>query len=270
MKRVRKSTEPPTLTRFRVARPNATWAEMRGDAHFGGMAAYDAVRDVACYDQGSICAYCETELDHANPLRIRVEHFHSKGGSQVSTTNWTLLWPNMLAVCLGGGNTAMGAPFFAPPLPENLSCDAHKAHLEHIGKLNIPCAGEVLNPLDVPAYPSLFKYVHSLGALEPDPLGCAATVIAGNACASTAELVKNTIEVFNLNCPRLCDERQRISRAIEGNKKAARDEGLSPGAGLARIAQRKFTRRFPPFFTTIRACLGRAGEEYLQGVQYDG
>ena len=270
MKRVRKSDEPPHLTGFRRSRPDATWAELRNDAHFGGMQAYDDVRDTTALDQGRICAYCEIEVDPANALRIRVEHFHSKSDVQANAVNWALHWPNMLAVCLGGGNPAMPAPFFADPLPANLSCDSHKAHFEQIGRLAIPCDGDVLNPLLTPAYPSLFKYLHSVGELEPDPVACNATVIAGNRHASTEALVARTIEVFNLNCIRLCDARLIISRSIERDKKAARQEGLSPDAGLARIASRKFVQSFPQFFTTVRACLGQAAETYLQGIQYNG
>lgn len=270
MKRVRKSDEPPSLRDFRCSRPGASWDEMRGDAHFGGMRAYDDVRDTTARDQGGLCAYCEIEIDPANALRIRVEHFHSKADIQPGAINWALHWPNMLAVCLGGGNPALGAPHFAKPLQLNLSCDSHKARFEHIGKLAIPCDGDVLNPLLAPANPSLFKYLHSDGKLEPDPVACSATVIAGNRHASTEALVARTIEVFNLNCPRLRDARRTVAWAIEHDKKMARSEGLPAPQGLARIAERRLARRFPQLLTTVRACLGQAAETYLQGIQYNG
>ena len=102
MKRIFKSPEPPCLNDYREANPADSWERMRNNAHGFGQAVYDCLAELALYDQGGLCAYCE--LDVSRQLNtFRVDHFVAKSLSNIST-NWGLEWENMLGCCKGGEN----------------------------------------------------------------------------------------------------------------------------------------------------------------------
>ncbi|MBF0477402.1 MAG: TIGR02646 family protein [Deltaproteobacteria bacterium] len=271
MKAVVKGVAPPELTHFRSRCPRATWEEMRHDPYFEGQQAYTQIRGRLLGDQGGICAYCELDIRDNHPLKCRVEHFHPKSDT-TSPKNWALDWNNLLAVCNGGSNEYVNTPgFFLMPKDENLSCDAHKDRMIQKGKLSPAGEGWILNPLQVNSFPNLFRVNHFSGRLEPDELACnQVSPIQPNNLGSTLDLVQKTIDMLNLNCARLCDERMILIRTIEQGKKEQRKKGFSPTEGLENLCKRYFHFRWPQFFSTIRFCLGQAAEKYLQEIGYNG
>ncbi|MGR8935766.1 MAG: retron system putative HNH endonuclease [Gammaproteobacteria bacterium] len=271
MKRVLKANEPSTLTNYRNAVPQGSWDGMKNDPHNGGQQAYQDCRRDSIRDQNGLCAYCEIDIHDNNPLKCRVEHFHPK--SDISSThNWALDWQNMLGVCNGGCNPHVtGDGFYLPPTEENLSCDAHKDRMIQTKRLKEQCEGWISNPLQLMAFPVLFRLEKSTGFLLPDSNICAnCPPWPGNLHSSMEELVQNTIDMLNLNCDRLAQERLRIIRDIENNKKRQRTQGYSPEQGLSNLARRYFRTSRLGFFTTIRLCLGEFAEIHLQSLQFQG
>lgn len=270
VKRVLKGSAPANLQTFRQARPQAGWEALRSDPHHGGQTAYDDIRKQTHQDQGGLCAYCEIDIRDNDPLKSLIEHFHPKS-DRSGDVNWALDWSNMLAVCKGGSYKHVPAPHSMEPLSENQSCDVHKNHRIQQGKLPENCNGWVLNPLHLPAWPSLFEIDKFSGELRASEAHCAAAAPwPNNQHSDVASLVQHTIASLNLNCPRLCKARLAVVRDIEHNKKKQRLAGVSPQQGLANLAQRYLLRRWRPFFTTICLCLGSGADEYLQKIQYQG
>ena len=247
MKRVEKSAEPQSLAAFRTACPNDTWEQMRGDALHSGQQAYADCRSHTGADQQGLCAYCEVQLTEDQPHKCRVEHIHPKSDDS-SGHNWHLDWQNLLSVCNGGETEGCAET----PLPENLSCDAHKkdAHL-------------AVSPLDIPAFPNVFVFDKASWHLHADPDACA---LAGLDAAQ----LEQSIETLNLNCSRLARLRREVLYTIEHRKKILRGKDYTPEKAAPKLASDFFQTQWPEFFTTIRCCLGPAAEEYLRSIDYTG
>ena len=268
MKRVSKSAPPQTLVNYASAYPGATWDQMRDDNTNDGYTAARDCRIDAVRDQGGLCAYCESRISPDDPLHCGVEHFHSKadkGGNH----NWSLDWQNMLAVCDGGSKRTQEDKALYP-LPENLSCDAHKDHMVNRGKLATKCEGFLLNPTNAPAFPNVFSFHKGTGCLSPNAECCEGVEIPGNAYESTTELISHTIEFLNLNCDRLVERRRRLVVNIDRNKKELRARNISPADMPGKLIQRYFSVKWPEFFTTLRCCLGATVENYLISIYYQG
>ena len=271
MKRVLKGVEPPALTTYHDANPDAKWQEMQKDLADNGRHACLDCRDQAIIDQKGLCAFCEIDISDNSPLKCRVEHFHPK--SDTSTEhNWAQDWQNMLGVCSGGSRSEVrDQSFYLPPTEKNLSCDAHKDRMIQLRKLPENCTGWILNPLQLVATPSLFRVKKGSGELIPDPASCLASEPwPDNRHASVKMLVQHTIEMLNLNCDRLTQTRLRIIYNIERNKKHQRQKGFNAQQGLENLAQLYFRKPWPNFFTTIRLCLGPAAETYLTNIAFQG
>ena len=269
MKGIRKPAEPDTLVTYRTANPNGTWEQMRDDPHHDGMQAYIDVKTTLVRSQRALCAYCERsiagglseeELERSRSAQ-RVEHFHPKSDAG-GLTNWALHWPNLWAVCLGGGQRPpegiQAAPAdYLPPLPENLSCDAYKDHQVTIGQLPLAPEGHILAPNEVPSFPRLFRYT-SDGMIEPDLVSCAAHHVPSNQHADTQTLVAETIRHLNLCCNRLVMARYVALRTIEDliARRRQANPGVNPHIVLREIAEWLFSpnieRRWPKLFTMIR------------------
>jgi uncharacterized protein (TIGR02646 family) len=265
MKRVIKGEDPLTLLGYKACKPDATWDDMRNDPFNDGRKAAKDCLNYAINNQKGLCAYCETKLDPARPQGCRVEHFHPKSGTSAGH-NWHLDWHNMLAACNGGERDES----LDTPLPDNLSCDAHKNHLlGNKGRLAGNMKEELVNPLDIPAFPNVFAFSKGSGHLQVDSSAClAAGVDAGK--------LQRTIEVLNLNCHRLSGRRHKIVIDIDKNKKKLRLRNYRPEEAQRLLAKRYFgshssdSSAWPEFFTAIRCCLGQAAETYLQEIRYKG
>lgn len=271
MKRALKGSEPPALQIYRNAVPQASWEDMRNDPHHGGQQAYADCRRDSIQDQNGLCAYCEIHIRDNNPLKCRIEHFHPKS-DQSTTHNWALDWNNMIAVCNGGSNPHIVAGgFHLKPTEKNLSCDAHKDRMIQTKRLPENCEGWILNPLQLAAFPSLFHLEKHTGFLQPDLSACQNySPWPDNRHQSLEALVRHTIDMLNLNCDRLAQERLRLIRDIEANKKRQRTQGFTLAQGMNNLTQRYFRTVWPAFFTTIRLCLGEFAETYLQSLEFQG
>lgn len=269
VKRVLKGMVPPTLARYAQAAPRSSWEQMRDDPYFQGRQAYQDCRSTCIADQKGLCAYCEVDIRDNDPLKCHVEHFHPKA-DKTTSHNWALDWQNMLGVCNGGSVDYLERPFYLPPRQANLSCDAHKDWMIQQSKLPALCEGWILNPLQLAAFPSLFRIKMSTGNLYPNTVACNSVSWSGNQHASIEGLIQHTINVLNLNCDRLVQERLRVIRDIERSKKRQRERGFNAEQGLSNLARQYLHQPWPAFFTVIRWCLGQAAERYLQSVQFAG
>lgn len=267
MKRVARTAEPVELQTFREANPACSWDEMRNDAQ--GRTVYSLVRSRLVEGQGGICALCEIKVSGDDPTLCRVEHFHPKS-DRSTEHNWALDWQNMIAVCTGGSQRHHVKPHAKEPLSENLSCDAYKDKMIQGRQLEECCEGWIINPLACPAFPRLFFLEKSTGELFADREQCAEVHVEGNRYSTTQELVEQTIIMLNLNCDRLREARKTVLWHIEHHKKKLRDNGRTPQQGLDELTNRFLRRQWPPFFTTIRFCLGAPAERYLQEIGYQG
>jgi len=265
MKRVLKGPPPRLLQNYLSINPVATWDQMRDDNAQGGYRAAHSCRDQAMSDQGEICAYCEQKMSLEGYSRPQVEHFHQKsdrGGSH----NWSLDWRNMLAVCDGGSRSSK-EDRIEHPLPQNLSCDAHK---NHVKGLPVDCEGYLLNPLDIPPFPNLFVFDKATCCIKPNETACSLVELPENTYETTAELVARTIEILNLNCNRLFKKRQHHMWNIDHVKKVLRQRGISPTKMHEKLIYRFFGTKWPEFFATLRCCLGEAVESYLMSIDFKG
>lgn len=265
MKRISKSSPPNELTTFAGDNPAAKWKDFRNEKSGED---YKALRATILKDQGGLCAYCEQAIALRPESSQRVEHVHSKSDASQLGVNWALDWNNVVAVCLGG-SSAIDDDHTRHPLPDNLSCDSHKAYLEQQGRIPKANEGYLLNPLDMPAFPNVFSFDKATGKLKANTTACASEDFVGeNIHASLADLVDKTIDALNLNCQRLCDERlevlkhynQQITKARKANNRDFRKQ----------LASRWFHKRWPRFFTTRRALLGKPAEDYLVQVGFNG
>lgn len=283
MKPCLKPAEPHSLTGYRTANPNATWDQMRDDAFYNGQQAARDCKTALVRGQRCLCAYCESKIADDNTAEAvearkhhqRVEHFHPKT-DPARPPNWNLHWPNLWAVCHGGseshGTTADAGCY---PLPENLSCDAHKDYLISLGDLPPQPEGWLLAPNQVPPFPPLFQFT-SNGVPEPHQANCAATVIPNNRHGDTATLVAKTIEHLNLNCPRLNGRRCIVRAQLEKRIMQVRQNanGAQAQQVLLGLARRLFSNNanspWPEFFSLIRWRLGEPAETHLQSVNFTG
>jgi len=268
MKRIVKNPPPQSLIDYTSVAPNSTWEQMRNDGINNGYTAYQDCRAQAVKDQKGLCAYCEQVISIDDPLRCSIEHFHPKS-DQDESHNWALDWNNIFAVC-DGGSRSTSEEQHINPLPQNLSCDAHKSHMMHINKLPVSCEGYLINPLDMPAFPNLFAFNKGTGFYEPNETTCAMTEIPGNELNTTVELVENTISTLNLNCNRLATMRRMLVINIDQNIKQLRKKNYTPAEVPAKLIDRYFINKIPEFFTTLRCCLGETAENYLESINYDG
>ena len=130
------------------------------------------------------------------------------------------------------------------------------------------CEGYVLNPLRIINTPCLFKFDKRTCELSPDPDACTQLEDIDNRYESLVELVQKTIEILNLNCSRLVDERRAVLNAF--NREFAKARKANNHQYKTQLAERWFRTHWPSFFTTRRILLGRAAEEWLAGQEYRG
>lgn len=263
MKKTNKSSSPSCLSTYAQNNPSALWEDFRADKQ--GQS-YNVVKLQTIQDQGNLCAYCETPYQN-KPEKFSIEHFHPKSDTSNPAKNWHLDWNNFLAVCKGGRVQDVNSlvPY---PTPENLSCDAYKDHLVTKKKLSECCEGFIFNPLTMPEM-KIFKFNKSNGTLEVDKEACAKISFSDcNHFASFAELAEETLQALNLNCQRLCDARREVFFHHERIIKKAREIGNKQIR--EKLAQQWFSIPWPSFFTTRRDLLGKAAENHLKSINYNG
>ena len=250
MKRVIKSSSCNVLTVYEKKFPNNSWDDFY---RFNDSKLYKRLKKQIFQEQGGICAYCESKVEDAH--KQRVEHFDDKSNS-TRLKNLHLDWNNLIGVCLGGSNirNKENPPFRTPA---NLSCDAYKAN-----------HATILNPLEIQAFPNLFKIDKRTCKLEADTKNCKLVTVPNNSYPTTEEFVSQTIINLNLNCDRLTTARHKI--IIAYNKEIEKGRKAHDREVFQKLAEKWFSQRFPSFFTTRRILLGNHAERILQRNNYDG
>ena len=254
MKKISKSAPPNKLTIYKTSHPDGSWEGFRN--HNSGDD-YKEIKQQIFYEQGCLCAYCESSLLNRDSHQRRIEHFHDKEDMSDPQKNWGLSWNNILGVCIGGQDQKNQYA-----LPDNLSCDAYKNHL----KLKKLLLHSLLNPLQVPAFPCLFRFDKRTGYLEPHDTNCSSVTILNN--QSTIDLVKNTIETFNLNCDRLCKQRLEVLYEYERLIKRARNKNNKQI--FSQLSKHWLEKPWKSFFTTRRCLLGQHAENQLRQLNFNG
>ena len=253
MKRVPKSVpEPPCLQDFRTTHPGGSWDEFRDSD------CYHVIREATRRDQGRLCAYCERLLPGDDE---QIGHFHPKSDESLPRKNWALEWTNLWLACRGGDQVRTNDPgAYLPPVAENRSCDtAKEARVVD---------GQILAPDEVPAFPRIFRYRQASDAvlIEPDEQACAQAGIP-------VEKVRETVEVFSLNCRRLSDARLAVLRELNAHQKRLRDGGSLTPVRWQQLATRHLSRdgeAWKAFFTLRRWYFREVGEQCLREAGFDG
>ena len=269
MKTVIKGNPPESLVAYVSINPTDTWHDMRRDLQHNGKQAAKDCRKQAIDNQGGICAYCEQTVLSDNPNRRRIEHFHSKSDRD-DNHNWDLDWRNMFVVCDGGSYKSKTKTTTDERDGDSKSCDVHKDQLIQKGELPARCEGYLLNPLTIPPFPSLFSLNKENGHLVPNDNFCYNEEIANNKYDTTEELIRKTIEILNLNCNRIADNRLEVIKSIDHFIKLLRSSDCTPAEARKSLLQRFFSDIWPEYFTTIRCCLGDIAEDYLESIGYEG
>jgi uncharacterized protein (TIGR02646 family) len=251
MKRVRKSQpEPETLasyrTRFAKAPTPPGWNGFKTDHR-----RTEPVKNRLREDQRGLCAYCENRLVLSDES---VEHFIPRSADHSRELDWS----SLLLCCLGGEK----------PLPEDVA-DAGTRHdpegFKTCGHAKGQNATKILNPLELPAFPCLFRFASENGNIQPDPIRCQAAGIS-------VLLAQDTISVLGLLAGPLNRARRRLMEQLLRQLSA---DGKAPAFSPARereIAVEQFPVRgsLPAFFSTIRSFLGVGAEEHLRGIGFEG
>ena len=265
MKKVNKSLPPKELTAFSQVNSQASWANFR-DHNSGN--SYQQTREKLLVDQGGLCAYCEKEVDKLPAHLQRIEHFHPKSDSSDPSKNWHLDWHNMLAVCTGGSQSTE-ADHKQHPLPNNLSCDAYKEHCISTKRLDEDCDGYLLNPIELNSTLCFFDFDKATGELVPNTDICQSVFFSGkNEYTDFFELLTKTVELLNLNCQRLRDDRLKVLKLYNQEITKARRTGDT--LIFQKLADRWFSQKWPSFFTTRRILLGQHAEKVLTKKNYNG
>lgn len=268
MKKINKSLPPNPLTLFAANQPAANWENFRNHGVLGQAAGadYKATKKLIFDDQGELCAYCEEKTPHTQPDKQRLEHFHSKSDKTNPQKNWALDWGNIFGVCLGGSDSSRSIK----RQDKNLSCDSHKDHLLTKAEQN-NCEGLYVNPLHLHAFPCLFEFNKRTGELTAHAANCQKVTFSVNQHASTEALVTKTIEVFNLNCKRLTDNRIKVFAELERLKKKAHLAGKKNNVFMQELTQIWLkSAPYQNFFTTRRILLGQHAETHLRTIGYNG
>jgi uncharacterized protein (TIGR02646 family) len=255
MKKVYKGTEPDKLVSYRQNTPDATWDQCSKN----NKNRRDQIQDKLRADQGGLCAYCEIDLKPKNATEaadFRVEHFHPK--SDTSTLhNWHLDWQNLLACCHGGSRPDIVDAInrFASPY----SCDVPK------GENNWD--DHIFNPLYLPASPSLFRFNRFDGSISVDEGSC-------NQAGMDVTKAQSTIDSLNLDSIRLKNLRKSVLNQLNLQLQRMIDKGYSVDDARTRLAQavlkKDHNQHWPAFFSAIRDYLGKAAEQQLVAIDYNG
>jgi len=209
----------------------------------------DLVYETLAGNQHGLCAYCEEKLPSKGDRRI--EHHHPK--SDVTTEHcWMFDWENLLAVCAGGTTNVikLDSESDSESGSTELHCDASK------GENPTP----ILNPYTMPQQ-CLFVFDEFSGKLSADVDMC-------NRVHVDEQLVKDTIDVLQLNCTTLTEHRKDLAlhyqQEYKNVQKKMRTGQMAKGSVRSVIAERWFGKgQVPVLFTTRRCLLGTKADSYI-------
>lgn len=260
MKKINKNSEPPSLlASYKSKNPAGTWVRFRKERP-----RRQQLKTQILTDQGGLCAYCEIDLKEADAhgnADYRVEHFHPKS-DRASTSgvafNWDIHWDNLFGCCHGGSRQDV--------------VDAGMRFSNHDHSCDVPKAGKVLdgiilNPLFVPAFPSLFTIERSTGNISVNYSNCKTANVS-------AIQTRQTIAELRLNSPRLARLRKAVLDELNRDIRLLSERGMSIGDAkdrLSKVHLRKNSQQhWPAFFSSFRSYLGTEAERHLRSINYDG
>lgn len=198
--------EPELLKNFRLATPNATWNQLKGNSDVNNALKVNAIKKT-----GGLCVYCEQKLIAKTDYQI--EHFHPKKGNDNSdfgegVPNRAIEWENLYPGCLGG--TAQVAHF-----SEKQDIDFRTgANKKNRGRLT--CGqkkgetdpeGVFISPLELNNKTSIFLYNDADGSVSINEEACIAQNIS-------LELANNHLIRLNLDSQRLRDARFALAASL--------------------------------------------------------
>jgi len=257
MKKVNKnSTVPEELENYFNANPIQTWKKFKKNKN-----RYKDIIDELKKDQGGICCYCENNFHQELTIigDFRVEHFHPKSDTSNSNKNWNLIWSNLLGCCTGGNQNIENPDF----LKERYISKHEDRHCDVL-KDNNDWDNEILNPLEIPAFPPIFKVSNNgeMSVLEENCTVASIDIIKAKNCLDKKKL--------NLNSPKLIDWRKAVidilrNQMIETENMEKKIENL-----LSTYLLKDVNGNYSPFFTTIRSYFEEDAEEFLKNNNYDG
>lgn len=253
MKNIVKGSEPDTLISYRENNPQGSWENCKRNKN-----RREKIQKRLLEDQGGLCAYCEVDLKTGvENSDFRVEHFHPKSDSSTQH-NWHLDWGNLLACCHGGSQRDVVDAERRFSSPDH-SCD--------VPKDNDNLTGLILNPLELSAYPCIFKYTRDTGEIKVHIEQCD---IAG----VNKAIAQQTIDKLRLDSERLKRLRKPVLNKVNDELRNLIAQGLTLNAAQERLAQAYFYKNsdghWPAFFSAIRHYLGSAAEERLRLINYSG
>lgn len=264
MKACLKGTIPDLLVQYQTDNPNASWKRFKNECQQG----YKNVQQQLQKDQGNLCCYCEIDTKQGLGIGIddfRVEHFHPKSDDNNPSDNWGLRWQNMLGCCHGGSEkyvTDTNDRFISEP------SDRHSDVL----KANFVWDNEILNPLEIPAFPILFQANRRDGSLSVHENNCRDAGIDTKKATNCLHPEK-----LNLNSSLLKSLRKAALDALNKQIDAALSAGLTiedAKLNLENLAKTELQKddkgHWPRFFTTIRSYLGKTAEDHLKNINYIG
>jgi uncharacterized protein (TIGR02646 family) len=262
MKTCLKSEMPGLLKQYQQNNPDAKWEQFKNECQEG----YDKVRKILKEDQGNLCCYCEIDLKQGQGIGkddFRVEHFHPKANKSDSTDdNWALDWQNMLACCLGGSE-----PYVVNDEKDRF-IEKHNERHSDVLKGEFIWDNEILNPLEIPLFPILFKANHdgSLSVNEDNCHDADIDITKAQSCLHAKKL--------NLNSEKLKMLRKSVLDALRQQVQNQLSQGLTLEQAMTNIVKAQLRKNqqkhWPAFFTTIRSYFGKIAENHLVNLNYDG
>ncbi len=256
MKKVLKSQEPLKLKEYLANNQNNTWENFKDDCQ----EEYKEMIEQIKHDQGELCCYCELNFSDEFNIRddFRVEHFHPKSDRD-ETKNWDLEWNNLLGCCNGGSEKRI--------IDKESRFIEDKSHRHSdILKGDFVWDDEILNPLDVPAFPPIFG-VGSKGEMSPIRENCSDELfIKANNSLDEKKL--------NLNSPILKAWRKKVIDNLRESLNSLFTASGDMEYAINEIVSSQLSKdskgNHPKFFSTIRSYFKDDAENYLRSVAYEG
>ncbi|MBT9775874.1 TIGR02646 family protein [Clostridium sp. MCC353] len=213
---IRKSTEPPELTKLRKnaiekgLSPDDAYKTLKGTKK-------EKVRNSLLHEQGQLCAYCMCRIPRndvdADIAPIVIEHYLARNPVDGRDVGQGLDYNNLLAVCNGNRAGKAKKHSFV-----DLTCDAHRGNTEF----------RKINPCDPDTLTSIFYTMDGkIDSTDPDVkidlidtlnLNCASSPLVSEREASLSELLLDMDSVEESNLTDYCKSRLSVFRSEIDNK----------------------------------------------------